>query len=351
MAIEWRTVLMMLPRRRFTAAELQRAIPDPPSTSLKLAVAINMLLPVLGFTWSFDGPHRWALGVLMLAIGLLLSVAMARAWQDPGHRFARWTYLTLPLTLGLGVGLAAPSVEGVQRMDVMAVALTAVIGSLALWFAIVYRHQFIERRLVELDERDRREDMARQLAQAQIQPHFLYNSLASLQHWVQVKDDRAAPMLDALTGFLRATRPLFDQRALRLGDEAQAVRAYCSVMQLRLGPRLAWQVDIDEAAAAALLPPGLLLTLVENAIEHGATPSLSDVQVHVQARREGDRLVLEVRDTGLGLAPEATDGVGLGNARARLAQAFGQQATLTLQRPPEGGCVARIECPLTPEMP
>jgi Histidine kinase len=351
MAIEWRTVMMMLPRRRFTAAELQRAIPDPPSLSLKLAVALNLLLPVAVFTWSFDGPHRWALGAVMLAIGVLLSLAMARAWGDPGHRFARWTYFSLPLVLGLGLGLVIRSIEGVQQMEVMAVALVAVIGSLALWFAIVYRHQFIERRLVELDERDRRVDMARQLAQAQIQPHFLYNSLASLQHWVQVKDDRAAPMLDALTGFLRATLPLFDQRALRLGDEAQAVRAYCSVMQLRLGPRLAWQVDIDEAAAAALLPPGLLLTLVENAIEHGATPSLSAVQLAVKAQRQGKHLLLEVRDTGVGLAPDATDGVGLGNARARLAQAFGHQATLTLQRPAEGGCLARIECPLSPETP
>lgn len=351
MAIDWRTVLMGLPRRRFTVAELQRAIPEPPSLSLKLAVALNMLLPMVAFIWSFGGMHRWALGAVMLAVGLLVSVAMAQAWRNPGHRFARWTYILLPLVLGLGLGLVARRVQGVQQTEAMAVVLVAVMGSLALWFAIVYRHQFIERRLVELDERDRRVDMARQLAQAQIQPHFLYNSLASLQHWVQVKDDRAAPLLDALTGFLRATLPLFDQRALRLGDEAQAVRAYCSVMQLRLGPRLAWQVDIDEAAAAALLPPGLLLTLVENAIEHGATPCLSDVQVHVQARRQGTRLVLEVHDTGVGLAPDATDGVGLRNARARLVQAFGGQASLTLQRPPQGGCIARIECPLSSEMP
>jgi len=233
MAIEWRTVLMALPRRRFTAAELQRAIPDPPSPSLKLAVALNMLLPVAAFTWGFGGPHRWALGAVMLAIGVLLTLAMARAWGNPGHRFARWTYFSLPLVLGLGLGLVIRSIEGVQQMEVMAVALVAVIGSLALWFAIVYRHQFIERRLVE------------------------------------------------------------------------------------------------------------------NAIEHGATPSLSAVQVHVQARRHGTRLVLEVRDTGVGLAPDATDGVGLGNARARLVQAFGDQASLTLQRPPQGGCLARIECPLS----
>jgi LytS/YehU family sensor histidine kinase len=190
--------------------------------------------------------------------------------------------------------------------------------------------------------------MARQLAAAQIQPHFLFNSLASLQHWVQHKDDRAAPMLAALTAFLRATLPMFNRQRLALGDEAEAVRQYLAVMQMRLGERLRFSIAVEPAAAAAQVPPGLLLTLVENAVEHGVMPSLSGAEVQVQARTEAGQLRLTVRDTGPGLAPDAADGTGLANTRERLQQAYGAAAGLTLDNAPEGGCIARLHCPLDP---
>ena len=88
--------------------------------------------------------------------------------------------------------------------------------SLGWWFLTLYRAHQIEGRLRELAERDRAVALAGQLMAAQIQPHFLFNSLASLQHWVQTQDPRAAPMLEALTDFLRATLPLFNRPALTL---------------------------------------------------------------------------------------------------------------------------------------
>ena len=209
----------------------------------------------------------------------------------------------------------------------------------------------IEARLREIDERERAVGMALQLASAQIQPHFLFNSLASLLHWVQAKDDRAAPMLQALTGFLRATLPLFNQPRLALGDEAQAAAQYLEVMRLRLGDRLQYRLAIEPAAAGAQVPPGLLLTLAENAVEHGVMPSLRGASIEVTARRVGDELQLTVTDTGPGLPPERADGkwpadgVGLANTRARLAQAFGARAGLSLANAPSGGCVAAIHLP------
>jgi LytS/YehU family sensor histidine kinase len=105
--------------------------------------------------------------------------------------------------------------------------------SLGWWFLTLYRAHQIEGRLRELAERERAVALAGQLMAAQIQPHFLFNSLASLQHWVQTQDPRAAPMLEALTGFLRATLPLFNRPSLTLGEELQAVRSYLQVMQAR----------------------------------------------------------------------------------------------------------------------
>lgn len=356
MTIDWRTVCMLLPQRRFTAQELQRAIPDPPSTSLKAAVALNVVIPAAMVGWVFGGRQGLLLGAVLLAFGLLAVAVLALAWRNPSHRLAHWTYYALPLVLGIGTGLAVRSVGGITADQVLACALVAVSYSLVHWFTVVYRHKYVEMRLQELDERERSAEMARQLAQAQIQPHFLFNSLASLQHWVHARDDRAAPMLDALLGFLRANLPLFDRRLLALAEEAQAVRHYLTVMQLRLGERLRWQVEVDDRAGAARLPPGLLLTLVENAIEHGVQPSLRGADVAVSATVSGERLTIEVRDTGPGPVPAAAPaaptgaarGVGLTNARDRLAQAFGADATLTLAAADGGGCVARIDCPYQP---
>ena len=94
------------------------------------------------------------------------------------------------------------------------------------------------------------------------------------------------------------------------------------------------------------MPPGLLLTLVENAVEHGVQPALSGAEVRVQATATDGRVRLTVRDTGPGLDPAATDGVGLANSRARLAQAFGARATLRLDNAPDGGCLATLDMPL-----
>lgn len=192
--------------------------------------------------------------------------------------------------------------------------------------------------------------MAHRLAAAQIQPHFLFNSLAALQHWVQQKDDRAAPMLESLTGFLRATLPLFDRGSLRLGDEAAAVQRYLEVMRLRLGERLRARVDIPPAAADAMLPPGVLLTLVENAIEHGVLPSLSGAELSVQARVEGDMLTIKVSDSGpRAWPPMPAARVGAGEQREPgLRQACGEAATLTLHDRAQGGCTATVRIPYRP---
>ncbi len=141
--------------------------------------------------------------------------------------------------------------------------------------------------------------------------------------------------------------PLFERPQLRVSEEAQTVRHYLGVMQLRLGERLRWQVEVDAAAADALLPPGLLLTLVENAIEHGVQRSLLGADLTLSARATGARLRVDVRDSGPGIAAGVADGVGLANARARLAQCFGSAASLTLAPAPMGGTLASIESPLT----
>lgn len=345
MKLDWRIVFMGLPRRQFTAAELQRAIPEPPGLSMRVAVVLNLAVLIGVFILAFRSTRPLVLLGVMLPFAIGLAFALQGAWRDPSRSWVRHAYHFGPIVLALALtALARPL--ALDREAVFAIAAVAVAGLLVLWFAIVYRHNHVELRLRELGERDRAVAMARQLAAAQIQPHFLFNSLASLQHWVQTRDDRAAPMLDALTGFLRATLPLFERERLSLGDEALAVQRYLQVMQLRLGERLTYTLDIEPQAAALPVPPGLLLTLVENAIEHGVQPALRGASVAVSAHVERGRVIVEVRDDGAGLDTTAGDGVGLANCRLRLTQAWGDDASVSLHGAVGAGCTARIEFPL-----
>ncbi len=347
--IDWSQLWNPGPVRVFTAEELRLAAQDGPSRTLVMSVLINLALLAWVVLQVAPAPLTAVLTGLM-AGGCVSVLALARRlWSRPERRLlARFNFalMGLGLVLGLAVALAPRWADPAHERWVFGtVWMMAVVASLGLWFLAVFRSEQIAGRLREHAEREQAVEMARQLAAAQIQPHFLFNSLASLQHWVQAKDDRAAPMLEALTGFLRATLPLFNQARLRLGDEAEAVRRYLQVMQLRLGERLRFSIEIDPAAAELQVPPGVLLTLVENAVEHGVQASLHGAAVHVQARQEAGGTVLTVQDTGPGLAPGAAEGVGLGNSRARLAQAYGAQAALQLLPGDAGGCTARVVLP------
>ena len=349
--VDWSQIWYPGPTRVFSADEMARAGGDRPTRTLLTAAMINLAL--LAFmAMQIAPPGATAALALVLAVaGLIGWQGALRLWRSPSRRGLMWWTLagtgTMMIATVLTVELKDLARGTPPRAWTLGVGVTAaLLLSVAWWFVTIYRAHQIESRLREQAEQQRALDMARQLAAAQIQPHFLFNSLAALQHWVQAKDDRAAPLLAALTAFLRATLPLFNRQRLALGDEAEAVRQYLEVVRLRLGERLRFTIAIAQEAASAQVPPGLLLTLAENAVEHGVMPALAGAEVQVSAHAQGGRLTLSVQDTGPGLAPGAVDGVGLANTRERLQQAFGAGAALTLENAPAGGCIARIVCPL-----
>ena len=347
--IDWSQLWYPGPTRVFTDAELARAGQDRPSRTVVVVSTLNVALTA--FTLLQVAPQNATALLTALLAGACMAVTpLARSLlRRPSRKLLMksslvFALLCMVLAFGMKHRIADPEV----RQWAFATGwVLSLLVSVALTGLTLYRSQQIASRLRELDERDRAVEMATQLATAQIQPHFLFNSLASLQHWVQQKDDRAAPMLAALTSFLRATLPLFNSRRLRLGDEAEAVRQYLEVMRLRLGDRLRFKVTVDPRAAEVQVPPGLLLTLTENAVEHGVQPSLHGADIDLVVQADAGRVSIVVRDTGPGLVPGAAEGVGLSNTRARLAQAYGDEATLTLRGLDDGGCEARIELPFT----
>ncbi len=346
--IDWSQLWYPGPTRVFTPAEMARAGGDTPSRTLTVMVAINAAL--LAFSLLQLAPPDATARLSALLAGLLAAAFWgARAlWQQPSRRrltiySVAYAGACVALLLGIKIRLGLGREQFMAMYgSVWAMVLMVAVG---WWFVTLYRAHQVESRLRELAERDRAVALAGQLMAAQIQPHFLFNSLASLQHWVHTRDARAAPMLESLTGFLRDTLPLFNRPRLALREELPAVQRYLEVMQARLGDRLRFAIDISPQLLALQLPPGLLLTLVENAVEHGVQASLSGAAVHIQARLQGTQVLLQVLDTGPGPAAGHQDGMGLANSRARLAQAWGDAATLHLAHGPEGGCVATVTLP------
>ncbi|RVU49180.1 sensor histidine kinase [Rubrivivax rivuli] len=216
------------------------------------------------------------------------------------------------------------------------VALAAI--TLLVWGMAQWREQHDRRELAQMRLVQERDAAARQAAeaqlrllQAQVQPHFIFNTLAAVQHWVDTADPRAGPLLRSLSTFLRGSTELLAREQVSLGEELALAGHYLATLQARLGERLHFKTAADPALAALQLPPGLLLTLVENAVEHGIAPALRGGTVRVEARRTAEGWQLCVSDDGQGLASGWQEGVGLANCRQRLHHHFGGRARLTLQ--------------------
>lgn len=327
-------------RRVFTTEEMARAGGQPWPAGIDQYLVVNVVLMLAAFTHHVSKGARPLVWFLVLA-STAIALAVARGlWRDPSRRRLNIACYGMATVVSLAfVALVkwSPSDRAVDYGILAVVVMTATLS--AWWILTLYRVDQIEARLRELAEQDAALRLQTRLAAAQIQPHFLFNTLASLQHWVDTGDARAAPLLRDFTAYLRATLPMFERELQPLADEIEMVRRYLAIMQARLGSRLAFTIDVP-ADLDAQLPPGIVLTLVENAIAHGIEPQLRGGHVEIAARRESGGLVLTVTDDGPGLAPGWTEGVGLSNTRRRLLSAF-PLATLTLADA-QPGCVATL---------
>ena len=206
------------------------------------------------------------------------------------------------------------------------------------------------RELNALESRVHEADLRLGVLQAQVEPHFLFNTLASVRALVRQDPAQAEATLDALVDFLRATIPkLREDRGLHatLGQQLDLCSSYLALMQVRMGGRLTYDVRADEARRAAPFPPSLLITLVENAIKHGIEPRPGPGRIEIDAVRDGDALRVQVRDDGAGLQPGLSTGVGLANVREQLAARYGARAAFVLSPAAEGrGVCAEIRVPL-----
>jgi signal transduction histidine kinase len=278
--------------------------------------------------------QRWALqvvavGVFMPVTTLLIYVLSTPQgappfWQTPS-RMDGWTHLTFAgLLLAPWTALAAivRQKEAFARDQKLAFAL--------------------ERSELERQALDAR----LHLLQAQVAPHFLFNTLANVQALVDAGSPHASAVLRSLTAYLRAAVPVLHESAATIERELQLVRPYLELMQMRMHDRLEYAMNVEPAALNVRCPPTMVLTLVENAVRHGIDPSEQGGRVDIDVKRLGARCVVRVTDTGAGLQPSGTGlGTGLTSLRERLQLIFGDAAQLRLTSGSPRGVSVEIDLP------
>jgi sensor histidine kinase YesM len=182
--------------------------------------------------------------------------------------------------------------------------------------------------------------------QAQVEPHFLYNTLANTRYLARQDPERAAQMLEHLIAYLHSALPDLRAQASTLGRECELAGHYLALMQVRFGERLQYRVDCLPELAETAVPPLLLMTLVENAVQHGVEPQPGSVSVCVLAGRDARGLRITVSDDGAGIGQAVLgSGVGLRNLRERLHALYGDKATFQLVARTGGGAESRLVLP------
>ncbi|GJI87397.1 sensor histidine kinase [Duganella hordei] len=264
----------------------------------------------------------------------------------------------------LGLGLGNALLSGKNPFELLAnrsVLLQSLVLAVAIALVMYWVRGSAEKRLERaLDEARQKELMsstARLLAearlralQAQIEPHFLYNTLANVVSLIGPKPAQAQHMLERFIDYLRASLASSRSEEATLGTETRLVAAYLDVLAVRMGERLRYRIELPDELRQFAIAPMLLQPVVENAISHGLEPKVEGGEIVVSARVEGAWLCLQISDTGVGLQETASakpgGGVGLSNLRERLRSLYGGAARVELLENQPCGMTVRLMLPL-----
>ena len=336
---------------RFLRSLSPRAIGLTLAFSLVLAIVLNPI---------FDLPFTVLLGrTLFVGFVTLLARSGSLVWRQ--RVVAPWvlqsvavlfaaTLATLAVYLLATGGDLSAVVEHEGRVQgFILISGTSTIVGLMLALGALERQRDSEAKALGLELALQRSRLERHAADArlavltaQVEPHFLFNTLANVQALVETGSPRAPAVLRSLIAYLKATMPRLDEGDAQLGREISLVRSYLELMHLRMPDRLRFEVDCEPALQGLAFPPMGLLTLVENAVRHGIDPSETGGSIAVAARTDGALVRLSVRDDGAGMGEAAAPGTGLQNLRERLAAFYGGAARLELTELAPHGLLAEI---------
>jgi len=313
----------------------------PTLSVVETFVLANILVVslVVGLIGAWFGHRRhgkralWKVAVIVIGItaaGAMVGAFVGKASKGTPLHEIGMAELVRMLSIGLltGIGVASIVVAAIWLRNRESAAREAALAADA------------ERE--RLEKRNREAEL--RLLQAQVEPHFLFNTLANLRHLVQKGSDDALPMLDHLIDYLRTALPGIREESSTVGREAALARAYLEIIRIRMGGDLTFAIDVPAGLADRVVPPLMLMTLVENAVKHGIAPA-GRGHVGLSAASADGRLTVLVEDDGRGLADDMKPGVGLANVRERIATLYGPDATLDLRDREGGGAVSILTIP------
>ena len=317
--------------------------------TLLLSIALGSLVSI----------HWGAAGFVRTVLLGFLAMLVFRLFEQWPKRLppwlARWVLQVVGVAVAMPVGTAvlnmlsagtgAPTLWQIQSMGLLLAPWVA-LAALVRQKDALARHQALAFDLERSELEREALDARLRLLQAQVAPHFLFNTLANVQALVDTGSPRASPALQSLIAYLRAAVQRLHEPVTTLGQELQLIQAYLELMQMRMPDRLQFAVHVDEAVLTLPCPPMTLLTLVENAVRHGIDPSEEGGRIEIHVRRRDDRCVVRVSDTGVGLRPTGNGlGTGLSTLRERLQLTFGGDAHLSVSAQHPKGVCAELDLP------
>ena len=327
--------------------------------SIGLLEAANLVPVLTPAAWL----HRLAVGFAGALVGLVptLAISMLAGRHAPRSHLPRWLALAASVVLAGAAGATCESVLRVALDPELMSHWRGWVGRVAgrdlmLATLLAALLEFRRRRLaasLSLHEARLRgialqgqlAEAHLQMLQAQVEPHFLFNSLANVRRLARTQPDAGAAMLADLLTYFEATLPRLREAVSTLGRELELSRAYLAIHKIRMGDRLEVEFHVPAELTETRVPPMMLLTLIENALKHGLAPLPEGGRIRIDATRERGDIRLSVADTGLGLVAGQGQGIGLSNVRARLKSAYGSAAGLTLRLNEPHGVTASIVFP------
>ncbi|MGZ5084026.1 MAG: sensor histidine kinase [Usitatibacter sp.] len=276
--------------------------------------------------------------------GFVTKVAYFSLIPLMGVLFGFWV-VSHVIDLGFGDWLTQPA--ALISITTTSLVISTIMGAIFFWRERHARAEAeTERQRLRAERVERDAALANLRAlQAQIEPHFLFNTLANVTSLIDPDPAKARRMLESFIRFLRASLGATRAESTTLADEAELIAAYLDVLEIRMGKRLRYEIEVPPGLHAFELPPMLLQPIVENAIRHGLEPKVEGGRVSVRAHRDGEAVVIEVTDDGVGFAPTTRGGVGLTNLRDRLRLLYGERAALVVGESAAGGASVAMRLP------
>lgn len=334
--------------------------------TLLYTAAFNTIIAVLLVIVGFGRPFLHTL-LYSQCIGLTICMCVVFSLYAARNRgmILRGIAVVMALTIGavVGTSIAAAFIQlPGDPLNTKSMYLWQILG-ISILFGMIITYFFHSKEKLSATTQLAQEERIKRLSseklaleadlkrlQAQVEPHFLFNTLSNIVSLMDSDPVKAKSMQLDLIRYLRTTLGRSRNQETTLGQEAELMRAYLNIFKIRMGERLEFNIDIPDKLKVLQLSPMLLQPIVENAVLHGLEPKIDGGRIRIRAKEEEGIVNIEVSDSGCGMVEHQQPGVGLTNVRKRLEQLYGNQGRLVIKENQPYGLTVVVEVPIRDEI-